>query len=222
MRISFLALGAVLFSTVSAAADCTSEVNEAFAKLRKNAAFNMQTTIVNEQGKLTMSNDYVMPDRMHQRVSLSTQGPRTMEMILIGDKAWSNHGEGWAPLPPQFAEEVAKQMKETVADPPEDVSSYECLGDVEFEGKTYAAYRAARPAKKEDKKVDKADGKAEDKAMDGAAVPAETPNVQTVYIDKETGLPARNIVTPKQDPKKRLFDGTFSLRDGLAIDPPKS
>ena len=210
MRISFLALGAVLLSTVNAAADCTSEVNDAFAKLRKSTAFNMQTTIVNEQGKLTMSNDYVMPDRMHQRVSLSTQGPKTMEMILIGDKAWSNHGEGWAPLPPQFAQEVAKQMKETVAEPPKDASSYECLGDVEFEGKTYAAYRAARPAKKEDKKADKADAS------------ADTPNVQTVYIDKETGLPARNIVTPKQDPKKRLFDGTFSLRDGLTIDPPKS
>lgn len=213
MRISFLALGAVLLSTVNAAADCTSEVNDAFAKLRKSTAFNMQTTIVNEQGKLTMSNDYVMPDRMHQRISLSVQGPKTMEMILIGDKAWSNHGEGWAPLPPQFAQEVAKQMKETVAEPPKDASSYECLGDVEFEGKTYAAYRAARPAKKEDKKADKAE--AEDKA-------ADTPNVQTVYIDKETGLPARNIVTPKQDPKKRLFDGTFSLRDRLTIDPPKS
>jgi hypothetical protein len=210
MRISFLALGAVLLSTVNAAADCTSEVNDAFAKLRKSTAFNMQTTIVNEQGKLTMSNDYVMPDRMHQRVSLSVQGPKTMEMILIGDKAWSNHGEGWAPLPPQFAQEVAKQMKETVAEPPKDASTYECLGDVEFEGKTYAAYRAARPAKKEDKKADK------------AAEAADTPNVQTVYIDKETGLPARNIVTPKQDPKKRLFDGTFSLRDGLTIDPPKS
>lgn len=220
MRISFLALGAVLLSTVNAAADCTSEVNDAFAKLRKSTAFNMQTTIVNEQGKLTMSNDYVMPDRMHQRVSLSVQGPKTMEMILIGDKAWSNHGEGWAPLPPQFAQEVAKQMKETVAEPPKDASSYECLGDVEFEGKTYAAYRAARPAKKEDKKADKAE--AEAKGEDKAAGAADTPNVQTVYIDKETGLPARNIVTPKQDPKKRLFDGTFSLRDGLTIDPPKS
>jgi hypothetical protein len=220
MRISFLALGAVLFSTVNAGADCTSQVNDAFAKLRKSTAFNMQTTIVNEQGKLTMSNDYVMPDRMHQRVSLSTQGPKTMEMILIGDKAWSNHGEGWAPLPPQFAEQVAKQMKETVAEPPKDASSYECLGDVEFEGKTYAAYRAARPAKKDDKKADTVE--AEPEGEDKADASADTPNVQTVYIDKETGLPARNIVTPKQDPEKRLFDGTFSLRDGLTIDPPKS
>jgi hypothetical protein len=143
-----------------------------------------------------------------------------MEMILIGDKAWSNHGEGWAPLPPQFAEQVAKQMKETVAEPPKDASSYECLGDVEFEGKTYAAYRAARPAKKDDKKADTVE--AEPEGEDKADASADTPNVQTVYIDKETGLPARNIVTPKQDPEKRLFDGTFSLRDGLTIDPPKS
>ena len=167
-----------------------------------------------------MRNDDVRRERVHQRVSLSGQGAETMEMIHSGDKAWSNHGEGWAPLPPQFAQEVAKQMKETVAEPPKDASSYECLGDVEFEGKTYAAYRAARPAKKEDKKADKAEDEAEGENKTAAA--ADTPNVQTVYIDKETGLPARNIVTPKQDPKKRLFDGTFSLRDGLTIDPPKS
>ena len=48
------------------------------------------------------------------------------------------------------------------------------------------------------------------------------PNVQTVYIDKATGLPARNVVTPENDDKKRLFDGTFSLRDDLKIEPPKS
>ncbi len=42
-----------------------------------------------------------------------------------------------------------------------------------------------------------------------------------VYIDKALGVPVRNIVTPEADPNKRLFDGTFSLRDGLKIEPPK-
>ncbi len=76
-----------------------------------------------------------------------------------------------------------------------------------FEGKTYAAYRAKRAA-----------GKAE-----GSAAPAagDTPNVQTVYVDKTLGVPVRNIVTAESDPNKRLFDGTFSLRDGLKIEPPK-
>lgn len=206
MRTTRLALCAYLLSAATAAAaDCTAEVNDAFDKLRKLPAFSMQTKITNDQGTLTMSNDYVLPDRMHQRVSVSTSGPGEMEMILIGDKAWSNQGNaGWAPLPPDFAAQIAKQMKETVISPPKDKGEYECLGDVAFEGKTYRAYRTKRvpeaPAGKE----------------------AAEPSIQTVYVDKDTGLPARNIVASEKDPKKLLFDGTFSLRDGLKIEAPQS
>lgn len=208
MRISSLAFVALSVTASAAAADCTSEVNGAFAKLRKSAAFRMETKITNAQGTLTMSNDYVLPDRMHQTVSMSAGGPGTMEMILIGGKAWSNQGNaGWAEVPEKFATTIAKQMKETVAEPPKDESQFECLGDVIFEGKTYAAYRAKRGPTR---------------AEGGAAAPAaDTANVQTVYVDKALGMPVRNIVTPESDPNKRLFDGTFSLRDGLKIEPPK-
>jgi hypothetical protein len=207
-----LALCAYLLSAATAmAADCTGEVNSAFEKLRKLHAFNMKTTITNAQGTLTMSNDYILPDRMHQRVSLSTSGPQEMEMILIGDKAWSNQGSvGWAPLPPTFASKIAKQMKETVAQPPKDTSEFECLGDVELDGKSYKAYRTKRGA------GDVASGSPAPKAAAGGT------NVQTVYVDKETGIPARNIVTPEDDPKKRIFDGSFSLREDLKIEAPQS
>lgn len=211
MRMFLLALGAVLSTTAAAYADCSSEVNDAFAKLRKSAAFSMETKITNEQGTLTMSNDYVLPDRMHQRVSLSTGDAGTMEMILIGDKAWSNHGQGWVPLPPDFAGKVAKQMKETVTEPPKDDSKFTCLGEVELEGKTYNAYQAARSS-----------GTAGTPGAAATAAGSDAPNVQTVYVDKATGLPARNVVTPKDDPKKRLFDGTFAVRDGLKIEAPNS
>lgn len=208
MRTSLLALAAITTLVNVAHADCTSEVNEAFAKLRKSAAFRMETKITNDQGTLTMSNDYLLPDRMHQTVSMSTGGPEKMEMILVGSKAWSNQGNaGWAEVPEKFATTIAQQMKETVAEPPKDAQQYECLGDVTFEGKPYAAYRAKRgPAK--------AEGAAPDPAAAG-------PSVQTVYIDKALGVPMRNIVTPDTDSSKRLFDGTFSLLDGLKIEPPK-
>lgn len=210
MRMTLLALCAYSLLAAPAAADCTADVNAAFANLRKTPAFRMETKITNEQGALTMSNDYVLPDRMHQRVSLSTEGPGTMEMILIGDKAWSNQGDaGWAPLPPDFAGKLANQMKETVVEPPTDGSNFECLGDVVFEGKTFLAYRAKRPAA------------ATGQPGPTKAAAAATPNVQTVYVDKATGLPARNIVTPMNEPDKRLFDGTFAVRDGLKIEPPQ-
>ncbi len=207
MRNIALATAALALAATSAAADCTSEVNDAFAKLRKSAAFRMETKITNPQGTLTMSNDYVLPDRMHQVVSMGSDGPQQMEMILVAGKAWSNQANaGWAEVPPDFASKITQQMKETVAEPPKDTSQFECLGDVTFEGKTYAGYRTKRAAA--------ADGKP------GADAGAGT-TVQTVYIDKTLGIPARNIVTSEAAPDKRLFDGSFSLRDGLKIEPPK-
>jgi hypothetical protein len=199
-----LAMTGILFAATAAYADCTSEVNDAFAKLRKSSAFRMETTITNPQGTLTMSNDYVLPDRMHQTVSMSSGGPGTMQMILVGGKAWSNQGEaGWAEVPEKFASTIAKQMKDTVVEPPKDTSQFECLGEVTFEGKNYSGYKTKR-----------------DPGKPVAGTPEAT-NVQTVYIDKATGIPARNIVTAEADPSKRLFDGKFSLRDGLKIEPPK-
>ena len=216
MRTYTLALGALVMSVAGAHADCTADVNTAFEKLRGTRSFNMQTKITNAQGTLTMNNDYVLPDRMHQQVTLSSSDAGAMEMILVGDKAWSNQGEnGWAPLPPDFSAKIAKQMKETVAEPPKDVSAFECLGDVNFEGKDYVAYRAKRQGAAAGAAADtKATGPTKEAA-------AALPNVQTVYIDKATGLPARNIVTPESDPSKRLFDGSFAIRDGLKIEPPQ-
>lgn len=72
MRIPYFSTLAILsFTAGSALTDCTSEMNDAFAKLRKSAAFRMETKITNPQGTLTMSNDYVLPDRMRQTVSMS-------------------------------------------------------------------------------------------------------------------------------------------------------
>lgn len=208
MRTTSLAFASLIISMTAAHADCTSEVNEAFAKLRKSAAFRMETTISNPQGTLTMSNDYVLPDRMHQTVSMSTGGPEKMEMILIAGKAWSKPSNaGWAEVPPDFATNIAKQMKETVTEPPKDETQFECLGDVTLDGKTYVGYRAKRAAAK-------AEGTSPDAAAGGETV-------QTVYIDRALGIPVRNIVTSQSDTNKRLFDGTFSLRDGLKIEPPK-
>jgi hypothetical protein len=201
----------VLTSTTGAfaEADCKSEVEAAFAKLRQEKSFRLDTTISNSDGKLKMQADYVLPDRMHQTVRLGDQSP-AMEMIVIGKKAWSNQGGGWAELPQQFADTVANQIKETVAEAPKVATDYKCVGDKDFEGKTYTLYQGvlAMPLSAD----------AKDKGPRVSAV--TVPNQQSVYIDKKTGLPSRNIVTPVTDPNKRLFDGTFTIVNDLKIDPP--
>lgn len=183
-------------------ADCQADVDGAFEKLRASKSFRLRTTIVNPQGSLKMTVDYVLPDRMHQKVSVGT-GAGPLELIVIGTKAWSNNGQGWAEMPGTFAEHVAGQIAKSVAQPPAGKNDFTCLGEKEFEGKAYAAYRAFLAPPPEQ----------------GRSQPSGS-NVQTVYVDPKTGMPERNIVTPGLESEERLFDGTFSFPETLAIEPP--
>jgi hypothetical protein len=97
-----------------------------------------------------------------------------------------------------------------VAEAPKIAADYKCAGNKELDGKSYGVYQGvlAMPLA--------ADAKAK-----GPRISAMTaPNMQSVYIDERTGLPARNIVTPVTDPNKRLFDGTFTVMQDLSIAPP--
>lgn len=207
LLIGFLVLAA---TPAIADTDCKGKVEAAFAKLRQEKAFRLDTTISNAEGVLKMQAEYILPDRMHQTVQLGGGGV-PMEMIVIGKQAWSNQGGGWAELPQQFADTVAGQIKETVAEAPKVATEYKCAGDAEFEGKTYSLYQGvlAMPLS--------ADAKEKGPRVSSVSVP----NQQNVYIDKATGLPARNIVTSVTDPNKRLFDGTFTIVHDLSISPPK-
>lgn len=210
MRIILAA--SLLFVSGPAFADvsCKGQVDAAFAKLRDAGKFRLETTIKNKDGTLKMQADYVLPDRMHQTVTLGGEGA-AMEMIVVGKKAWSNQGGGWAELPEAFAQTVANQIKDTVADAPKVSTEYKCVGDKEFEGKTYTLYQGVLTMPLA------ADAK--DKGPRVTSLSA--PNLQNVYVDKETGLPARNIVTPVTDPESRVFDGKFTIVKELNIEPPK-
>ena len=211
MRIlAALVVGSLVVGSNPVLADCKAEVDAAFSKLREGKGFRLETKIVNEQqGSLTMSVDYVLPDSMHQSVSLG-DSPMKMEMIAIGGKAWSNQGQGWAEVPANFAEVITKQLKETVAAPTKSTASYDCLGEQEFEGKKYLVYRSSLTLQPDEK------------AKSEAATPDTKPaaGVQTVYVDKASGLPVRNIVTKADAADKRLFDGTFSVPTDIDIKPP--
>jgi len=210
MRALVVALLISFSGPALADASCKDQVDAAFAKLRAAGKFRLDTTIKNREGILKMQADYVLPDRMHQTVTVGTDG-MPLQMIVVGKKAWSNQGNGWAELPEAFAQTVANQLKDTVAEAPKVSTEYKCDGDKEFEGKTYMHVQGILamplPADSKDK---------------GPRVTAVTvPNQQNVYIDKETGYPARNIVTPVTEPDQRLFDGQFTIMSDLTIEPPK-
>lgn len=207
--LALAAVGLVWASGGVSAADCKLEVDQAFSKLRGSKGFRLETKIVNEQqGTLHMTVDYQLPDRMHQRVALGDQAAQKMETIAIGSKVWSNQGQGWSEVPANFAEVIAKQLKESVAEPSKSKLEYECLGEQTFEGKPYLAYKALLPPA------------AEEQAKGETSKPAEAANVQTVYIDKQSGLPVRNVVTKGASSDTRLFDGTFSTPEDIVINAP--
>ncbi len=202
----------ILSAPAFADTSCNDQVNQAFTKLRDSKTFRLDTTIVNpKEGVLKMSAEYQLPDKMHQTMMLGTDGAQ-MEMIVIGKNAWSNDGAGWQPIPEKFAETVANQVKENVAEPPKVATDYTCVGDTEFEGKHYTLYQAIL------NQMPSADAK-----QAGPRVSAMTePKQQNVYVDKDSGLPVRNVVTPVTDPKNKLFDGTFTVMRDLEIVPPKT
>ncbi len=197
-----LALALAVLGAGAALADCKTDVNAAFDKLRHSTSFRMRTTILNPEGSLSMTVDYVLTDRMHQRI-ITSGAEGVLELIVIGTKAWSTNGREWAELPPEYAERASSELKTTVADAPAQETNFICLGDKELEGKTYAAYRAWIPA------------------VPGTDMTRDGPrNVQTVYVDKQTGFPERTIVTADKDEEKRLFDGTFLFPPAITIEPP--
>lgn len=205
----FLIFPALLLGLGSAAhASCKDEVDQAFSKLRGGKGFRLETKIVNEQqGSLSMTVDYVLPDRMHQRVRLG-DSPALMETIAVGDKVWSNQGQGWNEVPAHFAEVIARQLKEQVAEPTKSTLEYECLGETTFEGKSYLAYKTKLPVV------------VDEKVRGAKAQPTGPDNIQTLYVDKASGLPVRNVVVKGDGSEKRLFDGTFSQPDNLDIKAP--
>ena len=78
---------------------CRDQVAAALQKLRKSSWFRMDTSLINEQGPTTMQIDYVLPDRMHQKVKGTLTG-QTSEIILVGEEAWSRQNDGaWSVLP---------------------------------------------------------------------------------------------------------------------------
>lgn len=208
MKRLILFAGLLAGFTATAQADCKNEVDQAFSKLRGGKSFRVETKIVHEQqGELDMTVDYVLPDRMHQRVRMGTS-PALMETIAVGPKVWTNQGQGWTEVPQNFAEAITGQLKQQVSPPTQNNTKYECLGETEFEGKTYLGYKGLLPVPVEERPKSE-------------PAPAPQPdNVQTVYVDKETGLPVRNIVTKADAPDKRLFDSTFSTPPNVVIKEP--
>lgn len=179
---------------------CRDEVSAALQKLRNSSWFRMETTMITENGLTNMQVDYVLPDRMHQKVNVVGQ-PVVQEVILIGKEAWSNEGDGWRILPTDIADQLVTQMRDNVLTEQKDVGNYSCKGRTKLDGKDVDSYKL------EDEPPENSQG-------------TRNEAYRLFYVDAMTGLPVRNaIVTPGREDKP-VFKTSYSFPIDLKIEAP--
>jgi hypothetical protein len=180
---------------------CRDEVAAALSKLRKSSWFRMTTTMITEKGPSAMVVDYVLPDKMYQKVT-ETLTNKSSEVILIGEKAWANQGAGWMALPSEIMNTLRSQMYENVIQEQTDIGNYSCKGKVQAEGRDALSYKLE-----------------DEPAKDSTAPKNET--YRMFYVDPVTGLPVGNALIAPGREQTPLFKATYSFPMDLQILPPK-
>ena len=180
---------------------CREEVSAALQKLRKSSWFRMDSNMLTENGPTNMTVEYVLPDKMHQTVTVVTT-KQTSEVILVGKQAWGNEGKGWQVLPETIMQQVASQMAENVIEQQGDVGNYSCKGRTKFEGRDVIGY------------------KLEDDPAKGTEGP-KNEAFRMFYVDAMTGLPVSNVLLTIGREDKPFFKTSYSFPLDLKIEAPK-
>jgi hypothetical protein len=184
----------------SAGASCREEVVAAFNKQRTSRAFSMAAELKGESGPVSITVEYVPPDRMRQTIVAPGQ-PGPLQTVLVGTRAWSRQGPKWEELMPAIAYTIIAQVREAVVEPPKDVGQFECIDKATIDGKEYLAYRSIEKA-----------------GADTRGSTITRPVHRTVYVDPETGLPAINIVAEDKPDAVPLFKGVYAYPTDLVIE----
>ena len=214
MRRMLTAIALLIAASPAAyAADCKSEVASALERQRKSSSFRMETKMLSpEGGKINMTVDYLLPDRMRQIVT-STMDPEPIETVVVGHLAWSRRkGEPWYPLNPQLTHTLVKQMQETLGDDPGTLTDFECLGKKPVEGRDLLAYQGEN------------EGAGPKDMSPGAKDKLKLPDrpVRIIYVDPTSGLPLRSVFARANRLEVPIFEATYSYPADIKIDAPKA
>lgn len=180
---------------------CSDEVAASLQKLRKSSWFRMTSNMITENGPSTMEVDYILPDRMHQKVT-NTLTKASTEIILIGREAWSRRGDGsWTSLPANVAGQLQTQVEESVLAEQKDIGSYTCNGKTKLDGRDVMSYKL--------------------ESTPGQGDTFKNQTYRLFYVDAMTGLPFSNaLLVPGRDDKP-IFKTTYAFPLDLKIDAPK-
>ena len=207
LKSGVLALAMGLATTAPALADCSTEVALAVNSQGKQKFIRKETDMITEAGPAQMVVEYVTPDRMRQSLTPLTEG-KPVESIVVGEKAWTNNGEGWRESPPAEADQLIQFMIRSIAQVYQEVGRFECTGLETIDGRELRGYRGideappGPPGKKTEPKT-------------------KNEGVRMVYLDPATGLPARSIFARQGHLDKPLFKEVYSYPEKIEIEPPK-
>ncbi|MFA5952486.1 MAG: hypothetical protein WC807_19640 [Hyphomicrobium sp.] len=204
---AFFALASPLAGAGAALADCSTEVALGVNSQGKQKFIRKETNMISEQGPVKMVVEYATPDRMRQTLTPLTEG-KPVESIVVGEKAWTNNGDGWTAAPAEEASQLVQFMIKSIAQVYQEVGKFECLGTEKVEGRELRAYRGLDEGPKDLSK------NPEKKQKNEA--------VRIVYLDPATGLPARSILAREGFLDKPIFKEVYTYPDKIEIDIPKA
>lgn len=195
----------------SAHAACKDEVASALERQRHTSGFRMKTKMLSDQGLVDMTVDYVLPNRMRQVITSTTE-PKPVETVIIGRDGWSRmEGESWRPLHPQVADAMAAQMQETLGENQEGtLGDFECLGKQPVGDQQFVAYQGEN--------VEEGPKNLSPGAADKPKLPDRP--VRVIYVDPITGLPMRSIYARANKLDKPIFEATYSYPADIKVDTP--
>lgn len=200
-----LAIGFAVLAAGPALADCSTEVALAVNSQGKQKFIRKESNVITEAGPLKIVVEYQTPDRMRQMATPLTEN-KPVESIVVGDKAWTNNGEGWKEAPPGETDQLIQYMIKSVAQVYQEVGKFECTGLETVEGRELRGYRGIDEPPPGTKKTE---------------TMTKNEAVRMVYLDPKTGLPARSILARKDFLDKPLFKEVYTYPDKIEIEPPK-
>jgi hypothetical protein len=221
-------LAFLVVESTAASADCQSDVEAAFQKLEMpDRPYRSQTTIQTYQE----TTEFIPPDRVRrivpsaiwesanwvQRILAYLVGPDPIETIQIGNRTWTRVNKKWL----EYG--AAPKMFPAGLPPLETTSetTFACLEAVAFEGKTYAGYQISfRPTRgavivPRGGSLSKAQEEEISKALKQAP-----PIWRTILVDRETGLPAYQIMADTNQLDVPTSKTRYTYPRDLTIEPP--
>lgn len=196
-----------LLAAAPAFADCSTEVALGVNSQGKQKFLRKETNMITESGPAKMVVEYATPDRMRQVLTPLTEG-KPVESVVVGDKAWTNNGDGWKLSSSHETDQLVQFMIRSIAQVYQEVGKFECTGVETIEGRELRGYRGidepppAPPGQKPQEKI-------------------KNEAIRMVYLDPKTGLPARSILARPGYLDKPIFKEVYTYPDTIVIEPPK-